>query len=63
MTEYCLTVEEAFEGYRLDKYLSEAIPELSRSYLQKVVKENGVWVSGKAVKGSYKITEGEQVKL
>ena len=63
MTEYRLTVEEAYDGYRLDKYLSEVIPELSRSYLQKVVKENGVWVGEKAAKGSYKVTEGELVKL
>ncbi|MBQ8185115.1 MAG: RluA family pseudouridine synthase [Lachnospiraceae bacterium] len=63
MTEYRLTVEEDYEGYRLDKYLSEMIPDLSRSYLQKVVKENGVWVEGKAVKGSYKVSEGEEVHL
>lgn len=63
MIEYRLTVEEGFEGYRLDKYLSEAIPELTRSYLQKVIKENGVLVDGKTAKGSYKVTEGELVEL
>lgn len=63
MTDYCLTVDETYEGYRLDKYLSEAIPELSRSYLQKVIKDNGVLVGEKSAKGSYKVTEGEVVKL
>ncbi len=63
MTEYRLPVEEAYEGCRLDKFLSELIPELSRSYLQKVIKENGVRVGEKAVKGSYKVAEGEVVHL
>ncbi len=63
MTEYRLAVEEAYEGYRLDKYLSEVIPGLSRSYLQKVIRENGVWVEERAVKGSYLVSEGEQVHL
>lgn len=63
MTEYCLQVEDVYDGLRLDKYLSEAIPELSRSYLQKVVKENGVLVNGKSAKGSLKVSEGETVVL
>ncbi len=63
MTEYRLLVEEAYGGYRLDKYLAEVIPDLSRSYLQKVVREQGVLAGGRAVKGSYRVEEGEEIYL
>ncbi|MCI8417454.1 MAG: RluA family pseudouridine synthase [Lachnospiraceae bacterium] len=63
MTEYHLLVEEVYEGYRLDKYLAEVIPGLSRSYLQRVVRENGVLAGGRAVKGSYRVGEGEEIYL
>ncbi len=58
MTEYRLTVDELYEGYRLDKYLAEAIPELSRSYLQKVIKENKVQAGERALRGSSRVSEG-----
>ena len=61
--EYGLAVEDIYDGYRLDKYLSEAIPELSRSYLQRVIKESGILVDGKAVKGSYRVSQGEEIHL
>ncbi len=61
--EYGLVVEDIYDGYRLDKYLSEAIPELSRSYLQRVIKENGILVNGKAVRGSYRVSQGEEIHL
>lgn len=63
MTEYCLFVEDIYDGYRLDKYLSEAIPDLSRSYLQKVIRENGILAEGKSVKGSYRVSMGETIHL
>ena len=37
MTEY-FTVENE-EGDRIDRYLAEEMPERSRSYLQKLIKE------------------------
>ena len=63
MTEYRLTVDELYEGYRLDKYLAEAIPELSRSYLQKVIKENKVQAGERALRGSSRVSEGEEICL
>ena len=38
---YELTVESA-AGQRIDKYLSEQLADLSRSYLQKLLKDGGV---------------------
>lgn len=56
------TVERGLE-MRIDRYLSEQCGDLSRSYLQKLVKDGGVCVDGKAVKSNYKVSAGEQVTL
>ncbi|WP_273102553.1 RluA family pseudouridine synthase [Bulleidia extructa] len=47
-----LVVEKS--GLRLDKYVSDHC-ELSRSFLQDLIKEQQVLVNGKAVKSSYKV--------
>ena len=49
MTEY-FTVENE-EGDRIDRYLAEEMPERSRSYLQKLIKEQYIKVNNKPVKG------------
>lgn len=50
-------------GIRIDRYLSDCCPELSRSYLQKLLKNGSISVDGKIVKSNYKITEGESILL
>ena len=54
--EFTATENEA--GVRIDRCLSDKYEELSRSYLQKLLKEQGVTVNGKAVKANYKIQAG-----
>lgn len=51
------------EGMRLDRYLAEQIPDLTRSYLQKLLKENLAEVNGKIVKANYKVKKGDQIFL
>ena len=48
---------------RIDRYLSEQLPDFSRSYLQKLLKEQGVTVQEKAVKANYKVQEGDYIVL
>lgn len=48
---------------RIDRYLSEQCEELSRSYLQKLMKDGAVCVDGRAVKSNYKVAAGETVTL
>lgn len=43
------------EGERLDKYLSMIYPDISRSFFQKIIKDNGVLVNEKAEKASYRM--------
>lgn len=48
---------------RIDRYLSEQLPDFSRSYLQKLLKEQSVTVQEKAVKANYKVQEGDHIVL
>ena len=43
------------EGERIDKYLSLEMPELSRSHIQKLIKDNLIEVNGKPVKANYRL--------
>ena len=48
-------------GIRLDKFLSAQMPELTRSYLQKLLKEGQITVDGACQKSSYKLKAGQKV--
>ena len=61
MTETTFLVEEEYEGERLDKYLSAVMEDLSRSYIQKLWKQNAVTLNGKAVKASTRLAAGDVV--
>ena len=59
MQEYLFPEEAA--GTRIDKFLADACPDLSRSFLQKLLKESSVTADGKAVKSSFKVNGGETI--
>lgn len=59
--EFTVTAEEA--GIRIDRYLSEKCSEISRSYLQKLLKEESVLVNQKAAKSNYKVSSGDYIEL
>lgn len=48
---------------RIDKYLAEACPELSRSYIQKLLKSGQLLVNGKSVKASYVVAGDDHIEL
>ncbi|MBO4865211.1 MAG: RluA family pseudouridine synthase [Ruminococcus sp.] len=50
-------------GERIDKTLSEQLPDMSRSALQKLVTEGCVLVNGKAVSKNYKMKNGDNVTV
>jgi 23S rRNA pseudouridine1911/1915/1917 synthase len=51
------------DGIRIDKYLTDRNEDLSRSYLQKILKDGGVLINGKAVKSNYKVAAGDVIEL
>lgn len=52
-------IEEKYAGERIDKFLSESVPDLSRSYIQKLIKDGQVTVNNKIVKSNYKMNAGD----
>ena len=56
------TVENQ-EGERVDKYLSEVLENRSRSYIQKLIKDQCVIVNQKPVKASYRLLVGDRVEI
>lgn len=55
--------EIADSGLRIDKYLSSVNEQLSRSYIQKLLKSGLVLVDGKPVKASYQVDERDVISL
>ena len=55
--------EIADSGLWIDKYLSSVNEQLSRSYIQKLLKSGLVLVDGKPVKASYQVDEGDVISL
>lgn len=56
-----ITVETS--GQRLDAFLAAAIPELTRSAVQRLIEQGQVLLDGKPVKASHKLSSGEQVAI
>lgn len=56
-------VDEEAQGMRIDKFLAEYESHLTRSYLQKIIKQGAVLVNGKAVKASYILAEDDAIEL
>ncbi|MDR7812451.1 RluA family pseudouridine synthase [Lacrimispora sp.] len=59
--EFVVAPEEA--GVRIDRYLSDQCQDISRSYLQKLLKEQSVLVEKKPVKSNYKVNAGDRISL
>ena len=65
METYEFTIDAASTdiGTRLDKYLTEQIPDQSRSYIQKLLDDNFITVNGKSAKSNYKLRAGETITV
>ena len=63
MEIYTFTPDDEQKNVRIDKFLSEQLPDQSRSYLQKLLKEGNVTVNEKPVKANYKVQLSDTVRL
>lgn len=64
MEHYCFKISEEDEGERLDKTLSVLCPSLSRSYIQKLLKDGKVCVNEKVCSRSgFRLHENDSVEL
>jgi 23S rRNA pseudouridine1911/1915/1917 synthase len=48
-------------GHRLDKYVAQMVPDLSRSRVQKLIEEGFVTVKGGIAKQSYQVEAGDEI--
>ena len=61
MKEFTIGANDA--GQRLDKFLSIIYPDTSRSFFQKLIKDNGVLVNQKSEKASYRMCYEDVVTI
>ena len=63
MEIYDYTVEKEESGIRIDRYLAEKDSGLSRSFIQKLLKDGKITVGDKAAKSNYKVRENDRIHL
>ena len=62
--QYTLVTEAGINGIRLDKYLSDRLPDsITRSFLQKLIKEEQVTVDGRLQKANYKLKPEQTIQI
>ena len=59
--EYRFVVTEESENTRIDSTLSFLLPDKSRSYIQKIIKDGAILVNGKGVKQSYTLKADDEI--
>ncbi len=61
--EYRFQVTEAEEDERIDKYVADLVDSLSRSFIQKMIKDGKLLVNGKPVRASYRVQAEEEISF
>ena len=60
---YRFQVTEAEEDERIDRYVAELADSLSRSFIQKMIKDGTLPVNGKLVKASYRVQAEDEISF
>lgn len=61
MDQIKILVTNEYDNERVDKVIAMEADTLSRSFVQKIIKDKEVTVDGKIVKAGYKVSEGEEI--
>ena len=61
MDKFLFVVQEDLEDERIDKCLSFLMDTLSRSYIQKLIKDNHVSVNNQLVKANYRVRQDDEI--
>lgn len=61
--ELTFDIKKTFGDKRIDRYLASRLPDYSRTFIQKLVKEGEVLVNGRTVKSSYDIQKGDVISV
>ena len=57
------TIDQNNVDIRIDKFLKAQYPDDSRSYLQKLIKDNNILVNDKTIKSNYKLSLGDIITV
>lgn len=57
-----ISVNEDYEE-RIDQYLAKKLDKLSRTHIQRLIKDSNVLVNGKSIKSRYMIKKGDLIKV
>ena len=63
MEEFFFEVGNGEQNLRIDKYLAQKLPDQSRSYIQKLIKDEQVTVHTQKIKSNYKVQSGDQLRV
>ncbi len=58
-----LIVEESLAGQRIDKYLSQALPNYSRSFFQNLINDGNITINGNLAKSSSLVKPSDAIKI
>ncbi len=56
-------VTDEYEGFRVDKLISELIDSLSRTFIKKLAEDKKVFCNDKNVKASFSVKEGDHIHM
>ena len=63
MNEIVIEIVPEMEDERIDKCISNYMENLSRSYIQKIIKDGSVSVNGQVVKANYRVKVDDRVRF
>lgn len=63
MNEYSFMCQDDVTDARIDRCIADMYQDMSRSYIQKLIKEGLVFANGKACKASYRVAEGDIISF
>lgn len=63
MNEVVFEITPEMEGERIDKCISNYVETLSRSYIQKIIKEGKAYINDAPVKSNYKVRVDDKVQF
>ena len=63
METYTFTVQDSESGMRIDAYLAACLPDASRAYVQKLIRENQVQCNSRPVKANYRVQTSDCVVI
>ena len=60
---YYFIIDQDEAGERIDRFLADKMPDLTRSFIQKLIKDGCVLVNGASVKANYRTVKNDQAEL